>query len=171
MDNHLEYCQISDLYSRRNGYEVIAYFIDNYVAHHPSKQLILCELSRLYVVIIANYSCDPIAKELLHLLQTKYGWDCLEQHGAVIGGFIMCGESPSLGSKYVELIDTTIRGLNLARKLLSHDSSICFIPRHIIASSSLFWFKCFKDQDLDALLRTHGINRECLNWYHLDNVK
>lgn len=166
---YLKYYQIRDLWDEVDGPELVTYFLDNYA--------LLCDSSKLYVVLITNPFENPMHEDCLEIFRRNYlhdyGLDCFDKYSAVIGGFMIITDGPKHNVKYVDLIDTTIRGLDLARGLLRHDTYTEFIPRGVLEESSLFWFRYLREtyrtsEELDKRLNNLQIRRDLLGWQYLD---
>lgn len=152
-------------------------FINNYIQHHPNKQLLMCDLSNLIVVVIASTSYSPMNEQdrerLRHDYLKNYGLACFDKYDAVIGGYMMLDKGPSDDVKFVALIDSTVRGLNLARSMMRHDRYTEYIPTGILEESSLYWFRYYCEsycslEDIDDMLSELDIKRESLGWQYLE---
>ena len=75
--------------------------------------------------------------------------------------------------KLIDLIDTTVRGLNLAYRLLNQTHYTTFLPQDILSSSSMYWLRYYQDNyasvvEIYSSFTDYGITSNDLKWHNLE---
>lgn len=178
--------------SMRLSFETITYFIENHIDEHPNRDLLLSELSNLFV-LVALKSSDGLTKDgekTWKDIMTHEQYDNLQKNNRFILGYLLVYHHPkqeiyqhNCGYGEVHLIllmDTIIRHLNIGKEMIcryetyNEETYPLLIPQEIIFSATGYWKKYFERchsiytiEDLDEFIKEYYIDRNNIKWDHL----
>jgi len=167
-------------------YEIIDEFIKNYISKHPNNDLLLRNLSNLYVLygmLVSDNCCEENEKKWKDILDEEQ-YKIIQKNNYYILGFIWINKKKSKNKKihYIEFIDTRLRGHNLANYMINkynnfnysnNENQIC-LPYEIIDTSVEYWKNYFElkydlttKEDYKKFIIDMKINEDHLKWSNL----
>lgn len=170
--DYTRFDKVSNISWRGNG---LVEFVENYVLKHPNKEMLLSDLSNIYVLVTKMYLQHQFDDEINNFPE-EYLKDkkdiYVENRYEFVLGYIWVSnkkETPSKDHKwydadidkeihYINIIDSRVSGLNIAKHMIGrydgHDKydrgsnayyEIDLVPKHIIYDSAKYWKKYFDD--------------------------
>jgi len=161
-------------------YEIIDEFIQNYISKHPNNNLLLKNLSNLYVLygmLSSNNYVEQNEKKWKDILNDEQ-YKIMEKNRYYILGFIWIDKKKSKNNKvhYIEFIDTRVKGYNLAKLMIDkyekNQECIDCLPYEIIESSAKYWKEYFdyvinSKEDYEKFIIDMKINEDEIKWDYL----
>lgn len=162
------------------GSDFLEEFLNRYINNHVNKSCLLFRLSNIYV-LIGMKSSDKIVKkdekkwiEIMEEDEYKY----LNKNKYYVLGYILIrGKSKgNSNNHYIDMIDTRLRGHNIAKHMISEyekyilNNESILLPYEIIPSSADYWKKYFSvfciecTEDLDDFIKENDIGCDNIDW-------
>ncbi len=171
------------------GY-AIKHFIDNVVYTHPNWDILLQNLSEIYV-LIGSFDAQKYLKDgekNWKEIMKKDEYDILKKNHNLVISYMLVKEENQY-THYIEIFDTIIRNNNLGRVMIDkyeklNNYNVSLVPRQIIQSSAKYWGKmlhlykedintgklCMYTEDIEEYIKDHELNSNHLRWKHLYNL-
>lgn len=167
------------------SFESLKQFIDDVIYKHPNKNILLKNLSNIYVLVAMHGSYNYLKpggitwKEIINEEQ----YNILEKNGTFVIAFMLITEK-NQKLHYIELFDTIVRKNNLGSIMMDrydniHKYNINLIPQNIIETSAKYWAKelalynikdgkyCIDIEDIDNFIKDMELDENELDWKYL----
>lgn len=165
--------------------EVLTQFIENVVYKHPNCELLLRQLSDIYV-LVASIDAQIYKREgekTWKDIMNKEQYDILEKNRNFIISYMLITKKHQ-NIHYIDLFDTIIRKNNCGELMINKyetNYKVTLIPQNIIQSSAKYWAKILNvilldlDNDIeyvtkdliDEFIKRTNLNPKELTWDHL----
>lgn len=159
--------------------ETIKQFINNVVYKHPNWDMLLQNLSDIYVLVAsfdAQTYCRDGEKTWKEIMKREE-YDILEKNRKLVIAYMLITEK-NQNIHYIDLFDTIVRNNNLGRVMIQkykrdHDDGVILIPQEIIKTSAKYWAKVLyieDKQDIEEHIKgykRYGLDSKDLSWEHL----
>jgi hypothetical protein len=161
--------------------EVIKQFLDDVVYKHPNWNMLLANLSDIYV-LVASFAAQKYlsdGEKTWKQIMKKEEYDILEKNRQFVVAYMMVKEKDQ-NNHYIELFDTVVRNNNLGRVMIQkYEKNYpgILVPQEIIESSALYWAKVldFWDTDkkriykysIEDFIKGAKLDSNDLRWKHL----
>lgn len=164
------------------NFETIKEFIENCIYKHPNKNLLLPQLSNLFVLV-----CDTNSEKFYHnnkslkncLSDEQY--EFLQKNDKYILGYIWVSDQKSKNDKnihYIEFIDTRLKGCNIAEHMMSQyegyinsdnvDNNCLLLPKEIIDTAVGYWIKNLNflgtKKETEQYISDKKLKEDKINW-------
>jgi hypothetical protein len=168
-------------------YEIIDEFIQSYISKHPNNNLLLKNLSNLYVLygMLNSDNCVKLNEKKWKDILNDEQYKIIEKNNYYILGFIWIDEKKSKNNKvhYIEFIDTRVKGYNLAKLMIDKyeknykyiNEDISCLPYEIIESSAKYWKEYFdyiinSKEDYEKFIIDMKIDEDEIKWEYLTEL-
>ena len=157
--------------------ETIKQFINNVVYKHPNWDMLLQNLSDIYVLVAsfdAQTYCRDGEKTWKEIMKREE-YDILEKNRKLVIAYMLVTEKNQI-IHYIDLFDTIVRNNNLGRVMIQkykrdHDDEVILIPQEIIKTSAKYWAKVLyieDKEDIEELIKDLSWEHsKDLSWDHL----
>ncbi|MBT7243707.1 MAG: hypothetical protein HN879_09850, partial [Flavobacteriaceae bacterium] len=170
--------------------ETIKQFIDDVVYKHPNWNILLQNLSDIYV-LVANLrdECDlKDGEKTWKEIMKKKDYDILKKNKTLIIGYMMVSTySRNPKVHYIDLFDTIVRNYNLGEVMIDRYDDINearLWPQNIIRTSAKYWANvldlwyedentgkpCIDKKTIDDHIRYYKLDSKDLEWEHLYDI-
>jgi len=169
--------------------DTIKQFIDDVILKHPNWNILLKNLSDIYVWV-AWFDSQKYLKQgekSWKDIMTTEQYDVLSKNKEMVIAYMLVEEKNDR-IHYIEFFDTVVRHHNLGALMRSkyekeHDYKVNLIPKDIIPSSAKYWakifdFDVFDDESgaidksgIDAFIEYNNIDRNDLSWDYLYDLE
>ena len=183
--NDADFKKIKDLHGNISG-NVIKHFINTVVYVHPNWNILLKNLSDIYV-LVASFNAQKYLQDgekTWKEIMKKDEYDILEKNNYFIVAYMLVTEI-NQNNHYIDYFDTIIRKNNLGRVMIEKyetDYQVNLVPQEIIHSSALYWAKVlgfyFMDNDtgkmssickeqIEEFIKNFQLDSNDLSWEYL----
>ena len=173
-----------DLLTIKDQYQLgesLKEFVDNVIYKHPNWNTLLPELSNIYVLVAikdAEQCLREGEKSWEDIMGEKY--EFLEKNGKYIIGWIYINSKEEENIHYIDFIDSTIKGHNIAKIMIDkyEKEGVQLFPEEIISSSAKYWSKMIirnvdgliYTNDIDTFIEENSINKNRIKWESLYEI-
>ena len=155
--------------------ESIKHFINDVVYKHPNWDILLRNLSDIYVLVasFANQKLLKDGEKSWKEIMKKDEYDILEKNNNFVVSYMLVKEE-NQNTHYIELFDTIIRNNNLGRVMINKYErdkyNVNLVPQYIIPSSAKYWGKVlglYNKEDIEEYIKYSELDSNDLRWKHL----
>ena len=163
--------------------ETIKQFIDNVVYKHPNWDMLLQNLSDIYIymcVLVASFDAQTYCRDgekTWKEIMKREEYDILEKNRKLVIAYMLITEK-NQNIHYIDLFDTIVRNNNLGRVMIQkykrdHDDEVILIPQEIIKTAAKYWAKVLYIEDKEDIeeriecYKCYGLDSKDLSWEHL----
>ena len=180
--NDAAFGKLKDIYIEG---DTIKQFIDDVILKHPNWNILLKNLSDIYVWVACFHSqtyLKPGEKSWQDIMSSEQ-YAILKKNKELVIAYMLVEEKNDR-IHYIELFDTVVRHHNLGALMITkyeeeRDCKVKLIPKDIIPSSAKYWakifgFDVFDDESgaidksvVDKYIESNNISRDDIFWDYL----
>lgn len=162
--------------------DTIKQFIVDVVYKHPNWNILLQNLSDIYV-LVASFGSQTYLKngeKSWKEIMNNEQYDMLKKNSTLVIGYMLVKEKYE-NIHYIDLFDTVVRNNNLGFHMINkyekeRDYNVKLIPQEIIQTSAKYWAKMLHVMDdvgivqkslIDEFIEDTNINSKDISWEYL----